>query len=109
MNEYNFRIYNNRRKSEITYKIRKTEAGWSFQYIAINGECQPDGKPLFDRNFDQDFICYPSDFHALLEFIWLGLHKNEISSSDAAHKLQELADWVSTCERSKPKWNGFSV
>ena len=109
MNEYSFRVYNNRRKSEITYKIRKTEKGWDFQHIAINGECHPDGTPFFDRNFDQDHICYPKDFKVWLEFIWSGLHNNHISILDAAQKLQELADWVSTCERSKPKWDGFSV
>jgi hypothetical protein len=109
MSQYKFRVYNKRHDREITYTVTKTATGWHIQHIAINGDCSPDGSPLFYTNFEQDYINYPRGFDGFLEFIWSGLNNEEISSSDAQLKLQELADWVSICERSQPKWNGWNV
>lgn len=109
MNQYKFHVYNKRHDSEITYTVTKTETGWHIQHIAINGDCGPDGSPLFYTNFDQDYINYPSGFDGFLEFIWSGLNNEVLSSSNAQLKLQELADWVSACERSQPKWKGWNV
>ena len=109
MNQYSFRVYNKRHDSNITYTVKKTEMGWHIQHDAINGDCTPDGTPFLYTNFDQDHIKYPSGFDSFLEFIWSGLDNEELSSADAQLKLQELADWVSACERSQPKWMGWNV
>lgn len=108
MNKYNFTVYNRRHDREVTYILTKTNTGWHIQYIAINGECTPDGSPLFYANFDQDNINYPSGFNRFLEFIWTSLNNAVLSTPDAQEKLQELADWVSSCERAQPEWKGWN-
>ncbi len=109
MSQYQFRVYNRRHNSEITYTVTKTKTGWHIQHIAINGDSQPDGSPLFYENFNQDYINYPSGFGGFLESIWSALHSEELSTSDAQVRLQELADWVSACERTQPEWKGWNV
>lgn len=109
MNQYAFRVYNRRHSNEVTYTVTKTENGWHIRHIAINGDCKPDGTPFFYENFHQDYINYPSGFGGFLEYIWSALHNEELPPSDAQVKLQELADWVSTCERSQPEWKGWNV
>jgi hypothetical protein len=109
MNKYNFTVYNRRHNNEVTYTVTKTNSGWHIQHIAINGECSSDGSPFFYDNFNQDFINYPSGFDGFLEFIWTGLNNEELSPEEAQIKLQELADWVSSCERTQPKWKGWNI
>jgi hypothetical protein len=109
MSSYEFRVYNRRNNNEVTYTVTKTETGWHIRHIAINGECKPDGSPFFYENFHQNYISYPSSFGGFLEFIWSGLHREELSTSDAQVRLQEIADWVSHCERTQPEWEGLNV
>ena len=109
MNQFEFRVYSRRHKSLATYNLTKTKAGWHVRHIAINGDAKPDGAPFVYDNFDQDFIAYPSSIGSFLEWIWNGLDRDELTSSDAQVKLQELADWVSACERSQPEWKEWNV
>ena len=108
MNDMKFTIYNNRRSCDLTYTVKKTSRGWHISHIAINGECEPDGTPYFYENFDQDNISYPSGFSAALAWLWEMIDNEELPFDDSQNKLQELADWVSHCEKSQPKWRGWN-
>ena len=109
MSSFTFEVYNNRRDSNITYRINKTDKGWHISYIAISGDCAPDGEPYFYMNFRQDSIAYPSGFGSSLEHVWEELEHGHISDSEAQSMLQDLADWVSACEQSEPKWKGWNA
>ena len=108
MNKFTFRVFTRRWDSTVTYDVTKTSNGWHIHHIAINGDCEPDGSPLFYSNFDQDNVVYPSNFGSFLGYIWTALNREELSEADAQEKLQELADWVSTCEKSQPGWRGWN-
>ena len=107
--EYTFEVYNNRRNNILKYKLKITQSGWNIRHIAINGDCKPNGKKLFYENFDQDFISYPIDFGDYLEWLWNKRINGKITDSETQVKLQELADWVTTCEKSVPKWKGYNI
>ena len=109
MENLEFSVYNTRRESTITYRVNKTDNGWHVSHIAINGDCKLDGSPFFYSNFDQDFITYPSAFGDSLEHLWGKINNEEIDVKEAQVKLQELADWVSICEKSQPKWEGWNL
>jgi hypothetical protein len=109
MDKMNFTVYNNRRSNELNYSIQYNNNGWHISHIAINGECEPNGEPYFYMNFRQDYINYPSGFGFMLEWIWEKIRDNEFDEIEAQKKLQELADWVSKCEKSTPKWQGYNI
>lgn len=108
MNKFTFKVYNNRRSCFLTYDVKKTNEGWHVSHIAINGDCSPDGTPYFKMNFDQDFINYPNRFGNYLEWLWEQIENGEIVQEEAQKKLQELADWVTSCEQNRPSWDGWN-
>ncbi|MDX1491309.1 MAG: hypothetical protein R3332_08480 [Pseudohongiellaceae bacterium] len=109
MDEFSFKVHANRWGSTSTYKVRKTDTGWHVAHIAINGDCEPDGSPFLYSNFKQDHICYPSGLGNQLEWLWRQIDECEIDWEDAQEKLQELGDWVSTCEKAEPLWSGWNL
>lgn len=106
---FSFAVYNRRRDGHVTYDLQKTPDGWHIEHIAINGDCKPDGTDLFYKNLEQDNINFPSGFGYFLSHLWSSLDTAEITTEEAQAKLQELADWISTCERSQPNWEGWNV
>lgn len=109
INDLTFEVYANRWLCKREYRVNKTSQGWYLKHIAINGDCTPDGNPYFYTNFDQDYITYPNQFGDFLEWLWNAINNNEIDRENAQNKLQELANWVSECEKCQPKWNGWNV
>ncbi|NTV10772.1 MAG: hypothetical protein HGA47_08345 [Zoogloea sp.] len=109
MSEFRFEVYSRRHGGHVTYSLRKTSDGWHLAHIAINGDCKPDGSEFFYRNFDQNYINFPSGFGLFLNHVWSQLDAKEISNGEAQSKLQELAEWVSLCERNQPNWKGWNI
>jgi hypothetical protein len=109
MNNLNFEVYNCRRDDAVTYRVNKTDNGWHISHIAINGDCEPDGSPYFYINFKQDYINYPSGFGNSLEWLWKQIENQAVDHEEAQVKLQELADWVSVCEKEQPQWQGWNA
>lgn len=109
MEELTFKVFNNRRSEIVTYRVNKTDSGWYIAHVAINGDCEPDGSPCFYSNFDQDYINYPSGFASSLEWLWEQIDSKKINHEEAQNKLQELADWVSLCEKEQPNWKGWNI
>ncbi|WP_096668032.1 hypothetical protein [Polaromonas sp. AET17H-212] len=108
MNDMTFRVYTNRWKNETTYRISKTATGWHLRANAIYGDCDKECHPFLYGNFDQDNMNYPSNIGAFMEHLWGLIDKGEIDAAEAQEKLQELADWVSACEKAEPHWPGWN-
>jgi len=104
----NFRIYINRWRSEGTYTVDKTSTGWHIRHIAINGDCDKDGTPFLYSNFEQDGMAYPSSIGNFMEYLWEQIDSGGVTPARAQEMLQELADWVSVCERNEPSWPGWN-
>jgi len=41
--------------------------------------------------------------------LWKKIDNHEINREEAQIKLQELADWVSLCEKGQPEWEGWNA
>lgn len=107
--EYKFRVYQNRRGHEDTYKIKKTETGWYVSHISINGEADATGFRTLFMNLDHDSITYPNKIGDFMSWLWEQADQNLISEDEIQTKLQELADWISITEKSEPKWSGWNA
>jgi hypothetical protein len=108
MYEFEFNVYSNRWGTRSSYKVQKTQNGWYLRHLAISGDCDPEGLPFFKTNFKQDSISYPYGFFSQLGWLWEQVDSKEIDYEEAQTKLQELADWVSACEKSQPIWEGWN-
>nr|VFK53535.1 MAG: hypothetical protein BECKTUN1418F_GA0071002_102311 [Candidatus Kentron sp. TUN]VFK55624.1 MAG: hypothetical protein BECKTUN1418E_GA0071001_103111 [Candidatus Kentron sp. TUN] len=109
MKDLKFKVFNRKRESTLTYRINHTSKRWHIAHIAINGDCEPDGTHLFYANFNQDYISYPRNFGNYLEWLWEQVNEGVFDKEETQKKLQELADWVTTCEQSCPEWEGWNV
>jgi len=105
---FKFSVYSNRFGRHSTYSVNKTDDGWYISHISINGDSNCRGVPHLYKNFEQDNISYPSGLPLMLEHLWEQLSQDEISHHDAQDRLDELAEWVSTCERATPKWEEWN-
>ena len=103
--EFQVNIYIDRWKTSRIWGFTKTETGWYFNYKMLSDNCDPQGNPGVKRAFNHDNISYPNSFGNYLEYLW---EQSELSDKELQEKLQQLADWVSVCERSQPKWIGWN-
>lgn len=108
MDELVFKVFNRRRNSEVTYRLRATESGWHISNNAINGDCEPDGTPFIYMNLRQDSISYPVSLESHLAWLWEQIDTGVIDYRNAKNKVQELANWVSICEKNTPIWEGWN-
>lgn len=108
MKDLTFEIYSSYRDHSYTYSINKTGDGWHISYKAINGDCDKEGKPYFYDNFNHDYIEYPVGFGDYLASLWRQIDDKDIDREEAQEKLQQLADWITTCDKSQPVWKDNS-
>ena len=108
MDKLNFEVYNRRWNKKDIYTITWQENGWHLKHIAHTGDCDKEGKPFLYGNFGQDSINYPSSIDGFMEHLWQEIDEEVIDHEEAQKKLQQLADWVTTCEKATPKWEGWN-
>jgi hypothetical protein len=104
MGNFLFRVWKSFDNVEVVYHLTHTKTGWYIENIVHNGDSDPSGKPKIYDNFRQDHINYSSGFEFLLKSIWEAKQSGKRTDEQTQSKLQELADWVSSCERTKPDW-----
>lgn len=107
-----FSVYTRRWGHNDTYHIERTIDGWNARHISINGKCEKSGEGALFANLHHDSIFFPEDGvrHAL-ESLWDLADENEMSVEELQEKLQQIADWISTVEKtvgeSQPEWVGY--
>lgn len=109
-NEFTFRVYTRRWGHDDTYRLTRTETGWKVDHKMIGGPCDKGGRPTLYMNFQQDSVQYPSDLGGRLEWLWRRAAKDGLSHEEVQTALQQLADWVSSVERTAPStglWEGY--
>ena len=102
--QFKFNIYTRRWGHYDHYTIERIGTGWNFIGMATfnSGNCEKDGSPYLYKTLDHDSVVYPNNLGELFEWLWMkaqnGLCKEEVQKA-----LDDLAEWISTCERSVPR------
>jgi hypothetical protein len=109
MSGFNLTFYTRRWNNNVTLTVRKTETGWHISHIAINGDADREGAPLLHANLRQDNVKFPSGLGGFMAFVWEQLDKGEVDDERAQEMLNELGDWISTCEKSQPNWKEWNA
>ena len=106
-----FEVYTRRWGHEDRYTIKRTIDGWYCGHMSINGKCKKNGEGgLFD-NLDHDAVFYPQEgVEYAMQKLWEAADEGEIDFQEMEKRLQEIADWISTVEKSidsQPEWVNY--
>ena len=100
--EFKFKVYSKRWGHYDTYNLKRNADGWYVSFITIKGQCDFNGEPYLYKNFDQDWIAHPKEeVKSLLSSIWTRAEEGA-SKETVQGYLDEVAEYVSTCEKEKP-------
>lgn len=108
--DFTFCVFSNRWGHDDTYSVKRTEDGWIIRHMAIGGPCDKGGRPFLFDNFRQDSILFPEDMGGWMEWLWDQAALQGMTVQQVQEGLQQLADWVSTIEKSAPSggvWEGY--
>jgi hypothetical protein len=109
MSDFKLTFYTRRWNSNVTLRVRKTDTGWHISHLAINGDADREGAPFLRANLRQDNVKFPTDLGDFMAFIWEQLDEGEIDDDRAQEMLNELGEWISTCESSQPVWKEWNA
>ena len=87
------------------YKIKWIEKGWYVKYLVINGECDKTGNHFLYKNFNQDFISYPSDLPDTMESLWSRIKNERLSKEQIQQKFNEISERINLCETDRARFN----
>lgn len=109
MTDFNLTYHTRRWDHNTTLTVKKTGTGWHISHIAINGETDREGAPILEQNLHQDNVRFPHDVGSFLGFIWGELSSGAIDDARAQNMIDEIGDWITSCETSQPVWRPWNA
>ena len=105
--EFEFKIYSKKHNHSFYYKLVRIKEGWYFKHevITLQGKCDPEGHPYLINSFKQDNISYPDRLPFMIGCI--SRHAEDLTKEQIQEKINELAEWASNCEKTKPSWEPY--
>lgn len=101
---FSFSCFSNQWNRPEHLRLTKTATGWYLHKIDLSGHCTPDGSPFLAANLEHDQVNYPTRVGKYLEYIWHHLDAGQIDDHQTQRMLNDLGQWIATCERSAPRW-----
>lgn len=99
---FDFRIYTRRFKGYDNYHVQRTATGWHVEHLSYAGDCDTEGKPVLFAVLDHDSVSYPHNLDYQMYDLWRAANEMGLTHDQVQQKLNAIAEWVSTCERSRP-------
>jgi hypothetical protein len=97
-----FEVFSRRWGHNDSYRVERTEEGWTISYHAIGGPCDPTGEPYLYDNLRQDGINYPADLGSYLAWLWERAKTENLSDDEIQKYLDQLGQWIQITERNTP-------
>lgn len=89
-----------------TYRLDIHADGWVVDHIAIDGECDKQGKPYLFSNLDHDAITYPSGLGHEMELLFEHARDKSLTDEEIQKRLDQLAQWVNSVNAGpKPQFD----
>lgn len=101
---FEIKIFSRRWGHDDIYRLIRTNTGWQVDHIR-GGNSNKRGEPALYDALHGDQINYPHDLPGYLEWLWeRASDEGEGLSPEAVQAaLNDLAEWISACERSTPR------
>jgi hypothetical protein len=91
-----------------TYRLTRTEMGWTVTFFDMEGACDKGARPVLYDSLRHDSVDYPADLPGWLEHLWDEAKEKRLSARQVQASLNALAKWVSRVECGKPKGSRWS-
>lgn len=108
--EFTLTVYSRRWGHDDSYKLKRTKTGWELSHISISaGKCDKSGIPYLFENLNHDSINYPEGLPGYMAWLWEQAAEQGLTHEKVQESLNELGDWISSCEKSSPKgiWEAY--
>ncbi|ARJ25695.1 hypothetical protein ILT06_31865 [Bacillus sp. 17RED48] len=96
-------IYSRRWNSQDRYTIKRIETGWYIEHMTHRGDCAKDASPILYASLSHDGINYPESLPGYFEWLWDQAQEEGLNREQVQTSLNELAEWINTCEKASPK------
>jgi len=107
----NFEVYTRRWGHKDIYTIERTVDGWDCRHISINGKCKKNGEGSLFLNLEHDGVFFPKEGVAYaMQTLWDDADDGKIDFDELSDRMQQVADWISTVEKSvnaQPEWVNY--
>ncbi len=106
--EFKMRVHSNRWGHKDTYSLTKTENGWILNSLKFRDiECDKHGSPGLEKALDSESISYPHDLGYFLSDIWDASQNR--SKEEVQRYFDELGEWISRTEETKPNFSPLNL
>lgn len=100
--EFKFEVFTRRWGNSDLYTIKRTETGWYVKFLSYTGECNKAAQPFLFGALTHDSINYPEALPGYFEWLWEQAKEDGLSHEEVQQALDQLAKWVSVCEKNSP-------
>jgi len=101
--KFKFKVYSRRWGHADTYYITRNEDGWFCEFNAYSAQGDKSADPILYTILIHDSISYPRDLPDFMDWLWNQAHQEGLKHEEVQKALDELAEWVSLCERNVPR------
>lgn len=91
VSDFEFIVYSKRWGHNDTYHVKLTSTGWHVDHIAINGDCDPSGKPYLFENLEQDSIQHPANLGSQMSTLWQRATSGKFTPAEIQEQLELIA------------------
>ncbi|TKC98285.1 hypothetical protein [Polyangium fumosum] len=99
--EFDFNVFSRRWGYRDTFRLTRNPQGWHVAFMN-SGQSDKDGRPHLFELLDGENINYPRALPGYFGWLWDCAKENGLSHEEVQNAINELADWVSECERTSP-------
>ncbi|MBK0009900.1 hypothetical protein IAE23_25855 [Bacillus sp. S35] len=106
--DFKMRVYSCRWGHRDNYTLTKTENGWIVKTMKYKGiESDKHASPGIEQAFRSESISFPQDIGYFISDIWDASQTK--SQEEVQGYFDELAEWISKYEESKPNFSALSL
>ncbi len=85
-----------------TYCLTRNVNGWFCEFNTHNGQGDKSAGPILYQILEHDSISYPHDLPRFMSWLWMQAYEKGLCHGDVQKALDDLADWISHCEKCVP-------
>ncbi|MGC6586131.1 hypothetical protein ACPV3A_14335 [Paenibacillus sp. Dod16] len=100
---FEFNVYSRRWGHEDHYGLTRTSSGWNLSHTTYGGEMNKSCEPNLFEALRHESVIYPRNLSGFFEWLWDRAERDGLSHDEVQEALNQLANWVSNCERDAPR------